>query len=61
MEDVRETTVEFLAEHPELEDEFREAGTYAVRFTAADLPSGVYIARLRAGDRVLTRTMTLLR
>ena len=37
------------------------AGTHEVRFEAGDLPSGVYMARLRAGSVVQTRTMVLLR
>ena len=34
-----------------------EAGRHEVVLGAADLPAGLYIARLRIGDRVLTRQM----
>ncbi len=39
----------------------KKAGRHVVRFDAGDLPSGVYFYRLRAGDRVQTRKMILLR
>ena len=39
----------------------QSAGKYSVNFFVADLPSGVYIYRLKAGDRVGQRKMTLLK
>ena len=39
----------------------KEAGFYTVNFKADDLPSGVYIYRLQAGDFVQTRKMILLK
>jgi len=44
-----------------LVDEFRDAGFYEVDFNAADLPSGVYMYRIQAGDYVQTRKMMLLK
>lgn len=41
--------------------EFKQAGEYNVPFDAGNLASGIYIYRLRAGDQMFTRTMTLLR
>ncbi len=38
-----------------------EAGVHTVRFEARNLPSGVYLARLRAGSATHTRTLVLLR
>jgi Zn-dependent metalloprotease/PKD repeat protein len=38
-----------------------EAGTHEVRFEADNLPSGVYLARLKAGETVQTRKMLLMR
>ncbi len=37
------------------------AGSHEIVFDAHDLPSGVYVARLRAGEKVLNRTMMLLK
>lgn len=37
------------------------AGAYEVRFEAADLPSGVYYCRLKAGGQVAVRAMLLLK
>ncbi|MEQ9104247.1 MAG: T9SS type A sorting domain-containing protein [Rhodothermales bacterium] len=37
------------------------AGTYAVQFNAARLSSGLYLYRLQTADKVVTRTMTLLK
>lgn len=39
----------------------KEAGTYSVDFRAQDLPSGVYIYRLQAGEFVQTRKMMLVK
>lgn len=45
----------------ELVDAEQTAGSYEVAFTADDLPSGLYVTRLQAGSRVLTRKMTVVR
>ncbi len=42
-----------------LRDEYETAGRYSTNWHAADLPPGVYIARLRAGGRVLTQKLVL--
>jgi hypothetical protein len=42
-------------------DEYREAGIHNVSFDASGLSSGVYFYRLRAGDRVETKRMHLLK
>jgi hypothetical protein len=39
----------------------REAGSYTVTFEAKQLPSGVYFARLQAGQSVQTQRMLLVR
>ncbi len=39
----------------------RQAGTHQVSFDATGLASGTYLYQLRAGDRVMTRTMTLVK
>ena len=39
----------------------REAGSYQVRWDARDFASGVYLYRLQAGSRLLTRKLVLLR
>ncbi len=44
-----------------LVNDTQPAGWHTVSFDAADLASGVYIARLRAGRQVHTRTMLLLK
>ena len=41
--------------------EFKQAGEYSVPFDASNLASGIYIYRLRAGDQMFTRKMTLLK
>lgn len=41
--------------------EFKQAGEYSVSFDATNLASGMYIYRLRAGDQMFTRKMTLLK
>ncbi len=38
-----------------------ESGTYQVTFSSNNLPSGTYIYRLSAGNKVLTNKMTLLK
>ncbi|WP_340104720.1 T9SS type A sorting domain-containing protein [Rhodohalobacter sp. 8-1] len=44
-----------------LNNEFKQAGEYSVPFDAGDLASGIYMYRLRAGDQMFTRKMTLLK
>ncbi len=44
-----------------LVDGVQQAGTQSVRFDGANLPSGVYLYRLQAGDRVTTRKMSLVK
>jgi aminopeptidase N len=44
-----------------LVNEMKEPGTYAVRFDARDLASGMYYYRLRAGSFVQTRKMTVVK
>ena len=38
-----------------------EAGYYTVRFNAGDLPSGVYLYRLTAGNEIVTKKMVLMK
>jgi len=42
-------------------NEFRDAGRNEITFNAADLPSGVYIYKLQAGDFTLSKKMLLLK
>ncbi|MGE5353474.1 MAG: T9SS type A sorting domain-containing protein [Acidobacteriota bacterium] len=42
-------------------NEVKDAGTYSVPFNAAELPSGIYIYRLKAGSEVMVRKMILLK
>jgi len=42
-------------------DEFKTAGTYEVTFDGSELASGVYFARLNAGEFMQTRKMLLLK
>jgi len=39
----------------------QNAGTYTVVFKAVELSSGLYFYRLEAGDRVVTKKMSLLK
>ena len=41
-----------------LRDERLSAGNHAVQFDARDLPSGLYIVQLRAGEKTLVRSIT---
>ena len=44
-----------------LVNEEKPAGTHEVDFNAADLPSGVYMYKIKAGDYVQTRKMLLIK
>ncbi len=44
-----------------LVDEYEPAGTYSVKFNGANLTSGIYIYRLKAGNFVATRRMVLIK
>ena len=44
-----------------LVDGLQSAGRHTVRFRASDLPSGSYVYRLEAGDKVVTRSMMLVK
>jgi Mg-chelatase subunit ChlD len=44
-----------------LADGRREAGRHRVQLDASDLSSGVYFGRLRVGERVVTRKITIVR
>ena len=42
-------------------NEYKPAGTYEVRFDAGNLPSGIYLARLKSSDRIKTMKMILVK
>jgi hypothetical protein len=42
-------------------DEQRAAGLHRVRFEASDLPSGIYVAHVRAGPHSATRKLTVVK
>jgi hypothetical protein len=42
-------------------NEYKQAGTYTVEFNASDLPSGVYMYKLEAGNFVDTKKMVLIK
>jgi hypothetical protein len=44
-----------------LVNEKRDAGSYNIEFNAANLPSGIYMYRIKAGNYVETRRMMLLK
>ena len=44
-----------------LVNEYREAGSYSINFDASNLPSGVYIYKLQAGDFTQIKKMTLVK
>lgn len=44
-----------------LVNEFRNAGSYRVSFDGAELPSGIYICKMTAGDFTVTRKMSLMK
>jgi hypothetical protein len=59
---VRLTVTNILGEEvATLVNDIREAGTYEQNFSGADIPSGVYLYTLRAGEFVSTRKMLLLK
>lgn len=45
----------------ELLNEFQSPGEYELKFSAEDLPSGVYFYQLHSGSNILTRKMILLK
>lgn len=45
----------------ELVNEIQSAGSHSVSFNAADLPSGVYIYKLKSGDYLSSKKMLLLK
>ncbi|MCH7963373.1 MAG: choice-of-anchor B family protein [Bacteroidetes bacterium] len=45
----------------ELLNEFKEAGNYEINFFAANLPTGIYIAKLSTGNNFQTIKMSLLK
>ena len=44
-----------------LVDEYRLAGSHSVKFDATDLPSGMYIYKLKSGDTVMSKKLMLLK
>jgi hypothetical protein len=44
-----------------LVDDVKPAGSHEVTFDASALAGGVYLYRLTAGDRTLTRIMTVVK
>ncbi len=44
-----------------LVDEYRLVGSYSVKFTATDLPSGMYIYKLQSGNAVMSKKLLLLK
>ena len=44
-----------------LVDQSKPAGNHTVRFGAGNLPSGLYVYRLHAGDEAIVRTMMLVK
>ena len=60
--DVELTVVDMLGRRvATLAQGLHAAGTHTVRFEAGDLPSGLYLARLRVGTVTRTQKMVLLR
>ena len=45
----------------EIENSFHKAGNYQVRFTATDLPSGMYIYRMKSGGNISVKKMMILK
>lgn len=44
-----------------LVDEIKPAGSYTAEFNAMELPSGIYIYRMQAGDYVSSKKMLLIK
>jgi len=44
-----------------LSNEFKQAGTYSVKFDGSSLPSGMYIYRIQAGAFTESRKLMLLK
>ena len=44
-----------------LVDGLQSAGRHMVRFDASNLPSGPYVYRLQTGDKIVARTMILVK
>jgi len=44
-----------------LVNEKREAGSYSVSWDASRMPSGIYFARMQAGETLLSRKMVLIK
>ncbi|MFI5145515.1 MAG: T9SS type A sorting domain-containing protein [Ignavibacteria bacterium] len=44
-----------------LVNEYKQAGTYNVRFDASELPSGVYFYKITSGDFTGTKKLTLIK
>lgn len=44
-----------------LVDENKAAGTYQVNFNAKNLPTGIYVARLQAGSKVMSIKLQLIK
>ncbi|RMF55936.1 MAG: T9SS C-terminal target domain-containing protein, partial [Calditrichaeota bacterium] len=42
-------------------DQQLQVGTHKIVFKTQNLPSGIYIARLRAGNQIVTRKMILMK
>lgn len=65
LNDAAEVTIEVFSANGQrvatINEGMRQAGTHQVAFDATDLASGTYLYQLRAGDRVMTRTMTLVK
>jgi len=65
LNDAAEVTIEVFSANGQrvatINEGMRQAGTHQVAFDATDLASGTYLYQLRAGDRVMSRTMTLVK
>jgi PKD repeat protein len=60
--EVRLSVFDLLGREVEvLVDDILEGGVHTIRFGAGTLPSGIYVYRLQAGGREISRRMTLLR